>query len=614
MKIHLLSDLHLETGDYRLPDGLECNVIAAVGDIAPGTAGVKFLKTLPWPVLYVPGNHEFWPAPEAATNGGGETLDREDYRKRLEHIRSAAAGSNVHVLDCDAIVIGGVRFLGTTLWTNYGNGHPALMRIALQRMRDYYKIGASRDYATEAQHEAARRFLTRVGCDPSLIEQRVTEMAFLPLHARALHRRAMRFLRRELAKPFDGETVILSHHAPTWEALKRIGLAPRYFERRVWTDVAIYNRDSPLYQVACYASDLDPLLAEYRDCIDLWCFGHLHHALDFVHEGVRCVSNPRGYYHGPFTAKSVGVFGFWGIAVSEDDIAKSQAYFRARPYEGDGMGFERSLIIDTEAGLVPPLARLIDEAFERVRPFKDEFERFAVHVLHPDAAIREACQEAALKRVAQITEALRPVALEVLRAIGLFDRYDRDGIWALNLVDLLTLSPNHSPSFEPVGGEYDPKYARKVLSRIRQAFAATERTMRELPCLPQLGHRIVHKALITLMRELEQQGMGVRVRGWAARKRVLRLPCGPVADLRIELPKTAGSVRPEDSESRRADTDFDTDDAIHDSIEKRFDELIGSRRMGLDWRRRLQVRLLSPADASREDTEGWMALDEFKCS
>lgn len=136
--------------------------------------------------------------------------------------------------------------------------------------------------------------------------------------------------------------------------------------------------------------------------------------------------------------------------------------------------------------------------------------------------------------------------------------------------------------------------------------------MRELPRLPQLGHHTVRKALIILMRELEQQGMGVTVRGWAAHKRVRRVPFGQVAELRIEAPKTDSSSGPEDSESKRTDIDSDRDDPMCESIRARFDELIGSRRVGLDWRRRLEVCVLGAADASMEDTEGWMTLAEFE--
>lgn len=611
MRLHLLSDLHLETGEYRLPDGLECDVIAAVGDIAPSTTGVEFLKTLPHPVIYVPGNHEFW-LMSSATGDGGKEQAREDYAKRLLRIRAAAAGSNVHVLDCDTIVIGGVRFLGATLWTNYGNGHPTLMRVALQRMRDYYKIGASHYYATKSQREAARHFLARVGCDPDAIARWVTEKNFLPLHAHALHRRAMRFLRRELTKPFAGETVILTHHAPTFDALRRTGLASRYFERRAWADIAIYTKDNPLYRVAAYASDLDSLLTQYRERIDLWCFGHIHHALDFVHKGVRLVSNPRGYYHGPLTAKNAEAFRVYGIDITEEHIARRQAYFRTHPYMGDGTGFERGFIIDTEAGLVPPLARLIDKTFEVVHRFKEEFEQFAAHVQHPDTAIRKACQEVAVERATRITDTLRPIALEVLKAIGLVDSYDKDGNWALALADLDVLKPNRGWSFEPLGGGHDPKHVRQVLANIRKTFASTERTMRKLPELPQLAHRISRKALLTIMREARSQGLESMVRGWATRQRVRRFPSHLVAELRFEAVRIDAFRKPQRSESRQEEARDDTEHAFDVSIRARFNELVVNHQEDWDWRQQLRISVFDDGEASTEGADGWMTLAEFE--
>ncbi|BEP51979.1 MULTISPECIES: hypothetical protein [Variovorax] len=56
------------------------------------------------PVLYVPGNHEYY-------DGRLDTT--------LAEARSAAEGSHVYLLDGDERVIDGVRFLGATLWTDF---------------------------------------------------------------------------------------------------------------------------------------------------------------------------------------------------------------------------------------------------------------------------------------------------------------------------------------------------------------------------------------------------------------------------------------------------------------------------------------------------------------
>lgn len=108
--------------------------------------------------------------------------------------------------------------------------------------------------------------------------------------------------------------------------------------------------------------------------------------------------------------------------------------------------------------------------------------------------------------------------------------------------------------------------------------------------------------------------MAIKVRRWATRKRVRQIPFGQIAELLIEPPENDGSGRSENSESKRMDIGSDRDDPMCDSIKARFDELIGSRRMGLDWRRRLEVWLFSATDASMKNTQGWMTLDEFKRS
>lgn len=56
----------------------------------------------------MPGNHEYY----------GGAIPR-----LTEKLKEAAVGSNVHVLDSDSVVIGGTRFLGASLWTDWrGDG------------------------------------------------------------------------------------------------------------------------------------------------------------------------------------------------------------------------------------------------------------------------------------------------------------------------------------------------------------------------------------------------------------------------------------------------------------------------------------------------------------
>ena len=60
MRIHLLSDLHNEFSPFT-PEVLETDVVILAGDIDVKTRGVDWAKrAFSGPVLYVPGNHEFY--------------------------------------------------------------------------------------------------------------------------------------------------------------------------------------------------------------------------------------------------------------------------------------------------------------------------------------------------------------------------------------------------------------------------------------------------------------------------------------------------------------------------------------------------------------------------
>jgi predicted phosphodiesterase len=108
-RIPVLSDLHTEFLQYwSLPEELpDFDVAVLAGDIAGAPEkGVEFAATAlalaGKPLVYVPGNHEFF---------GGEI------ENRLRAGKEAAAGSGVRLLDRDVAVIDGVRFVGAMLWT-----------------------------------------------------------------------------------------------------------------------------------------------------------------------------------------------------------------------------------------------------------------------------------------------------------------------------------------------------------------------------------------------------------------------------------------------------------------------------------------------------------------
>jgi predicted phosphodiesterase len=234
MKLHILSDLHLSLGALAIPEN-EADVVILAGDIARPREAVGWALGFAKPVLYVPGNHEFY---------GGSIAGTVDMLKQL------CAGTKIRVLDNDEAIIDGVRFLGTTLWTDFmlfgdGEKRAAAIGKALSFMRDFKRI--------------------HVGEAP--------EALFTPAHSAAMFDVHARWLDGKLAEPFAGPTVVITHHAPSPKSIH-----PRF-------------EDSLLN--ACFVSDVERLIDGSR--ARLWIHGHTHDSFDYVLNGTRVVCNPRGY-------------------------------------------------------------------------------------------------------------------------------------------------------------------------------------------------------------------------------------------------------------------------------------------------------------------------------
>ena len=348
-RILLHSDLHLDTGPFTLAvpeDGPSIAVFA--GDVSHGAESLAALSRITsLPTVLVAGNHEFY---------GG------DYHDVLAQMR-AAESPNVHFLENRALVIEGIRFLGATLWTDYGGGDRALMDYGLWHMNDHRAIKAKR-WWTE-QNKA--RFLAAFG--QHALEK--FEGQFNPLFARELHTRSVAWLRRALAKPFDGPTVVVTHHAPTYTSLLKSGRVSEHALRRSSWQRRMKD-DLNLTVVGSYASDVLDRLARPLAGADVrgWFHGHIHAALAFGEHGVPVVCNPRGRVHAPLTEESARAFALWGYPVSREDIARSQAHAREFPEDGDGRDYDRTLSVPMEDSgyrLVEEMHSEVTEKLENIR-------------------------------------------------------------------------------------------------------------------------------------------------------------------------------------------------------------------------------------------------------
>lgn len=248
MKILVLSDLHLEFGTFVVPLEIDYDVVILAGDIAvPGSKAVRWAARASTfgrasDVLFVAGNHEFY----------GQCIETE--RAAMQR----TSDPRVHVLDGSEVVIQGVRFLGCTLWTDFA-------------LRIQTPWGLVSDPA-KAMHESGMAMndyqVIRMQADSDGTRRR----PLTPEHTLALHRAQRAWLESKLAEPFDGSTVVITHHAP-----HRNSVASEY--ESDWVSAA-------------FVSELPD---ELFDVPVLWVHGHTHASLDYRVRGCRVVCNPRGY-------------------------------------------------------------------------------------------------------------------------------------------------------------------------------------------------------------------------------------------------------------------------------------------------------------------------------
>jgi hypothetical protein len=260
MRIQLISDLHLENYPGFVPRAAaDVDVLILAGDIGSYQAGSRldsddfglgrFSPRRPqggWPrVFYLPGNHEF---------------DALDYDATYRRLRRTCDDLGIEWLERETITVGAVRFIGSTLWSDFE---------ALAKSKP---TPAKQTQALEKAYRAANFYLSKNTTfrngEPMLAE----DMRVLALDCQ-------RWLLDALSSPFDGVTVTVTHFAPTLRSADpRYGLTPG---------------------TAGFCNALDHLLPLSQ----IWMHGHLHCPNDFVVSGAeggkpfscRVVANPRGY-------------------------------------------------------------------------------------------------------------------------------------------------------------------------------------------------------------------------------------------------------------------------------------------------------------------------------
>ena len=239
MNIQIASDLHLEFHKRQAPGytGLVptpgADMLVLAGDIGVWTDGIKAFENWPVPIVYVHGNHEMY---------AGTDLDRA-----ILDLRETCADLGIHFLENESLLLDqfpGVRFLGACMWTDYRifgwERQPDAMRECAAVLRDHERI-------------------------------RTLGRQFMPSDALKRHQASAQWLREQLALPFAGATVVVTHHGCGWGS------------------VAVKWKDD--LTTPGFSSDLTSLAKQ----ADYWIHGHTHDSHDYRIGKCRVVVNPRGY-------------------------------------------------------------------------------------------------------------------------------------------------------------------------------------------------------------------------------------------------------------------------------------------------------------------------------
>lgn len=234
MKLRILSDIHLEFGYMDLRPGGDVLVLA--GDVGV-VAKPKYLDLVAeWAtmfdrVIYVPGNHEYYKG----------SID-----VAFDKLMQWSKGTNIHVLNNDAVIIDDIVFIGSTLWSDLGN--PLTRLTADNRMNDFRGTIRYNNFAYK--FKAADSY-----------EEYSKSINYLSDYLRVT---------TTFKKP---KIVIITHHAPSFKSVKEC------YKGDVLNDA--------------FASNLEWMMKAYEP--NLWIHGHMHNSSDYNVHKTRVICNPRGY-------------------------------------------------------------------------------------------------------------------------------------------------------------------------------------------------------------------------------------------------------------------------------------------------------------------------------
>lgn len=241
MRIRLESDQHIEFQPHN-PNLENIDVYVIAGDLGQYENEEKWLIDLTnkYPnvdIVCVSGNHSYYSHYYLEKVDSKAKELSEQYKK-------------MHYLQNDSVVIEGIRFVASTLWTDFNRENPLAMLQAQMKMNDYKCIRYARG-----------------------------QLRLTPQKVLSLHKKAKEYIFRAIEES-EEPTIVCTHHCPYSLEQNKIS--------NLW----------PAFQV-----DMSEEMDELNKLPLIWCYGHDHICSDvsfpYYNNGkgnsIRFVSNQKGY-------------------------------------------------------------------------------------------------------------------------------------------------------------------------------------------------------------------------------------------------------------------------------------------------------------------------------
>lgn len=310
VNLFLVDDLHLEGRPVEMQQAFakqlheqitSCKstgnipVLICAGDIAEKDAGIDWASQFKCDVIYICGNHEFW---------------NNDYYEVIDTIREKCKKpgyEHIHFLHNEEVILHGVRFLGATLWTELAQSWSWIKRNYVLKhflsMADFRRITARKFYKNSSKVDEMFKFLIKNGVEHDQATNLIATESFNPFLQIQENAASVDFLENKIIEPFEGKTVVVSHHLPIpdfW--MKTLNMNENILTAPYINNKAVYQEylkqkipaEKDILMMGFYVNNFYHFF-EHNFAPDIWIHGHFHKEIDSFIGTTRMASNPVGY-------------------------------------------------------------------------------------------------------------------------------------------------------------------------------------------------------------------------------------------------------------------------------------------------------------------------------